>query len=117
MRAFSGSVLFALLLCCGGNSGPLPPAPTTLTAQAQPDGGVLLQWDGPPEATGFRVFAAPLGVAIESGRSVHVPATGASTYAFVLTGLSAGLTYHFAVAALNSNGQGPLSAEAIATLQ
>lgn len=110
------ALALALAVGCGGSSGPLPPAPEGLTVQPQ-QGAVTLQWSGVPDATSYVVYAAAAPARAATGRGSRVAATGSSTYASVISALTSGVAYNFAVAAVNANGQGPLSAEATATPQ
>src|SRR3954467_14497516 len=115
MRVLS-ALAVAMALGCGGSSGPLPPAPQGLTAQPQ-QAAVLLQWTGVADAATYEIYTAVSAAPVANGKTTRVVATGASTYTVLVNGLVSGVAYHFAVSAVNGNGQGPLSAEAVATPQ
>ncbi|OJH35202.1 hypothetical protein BON30_39795 [Cystobacter ferrugineus] len=86
-----------------------PSAPGRVEARAEP-GTVTLSWS-PPEhtgsLTGYRVRAEPLGSA---------PLLEVNEPTARVTGLSAGATYRFSVAAVNEVGEGPATRSEAVTL-
>jgi hypothetical protein len=110
-------IAFTLLLGACGNGSPWryspaePGAPASLTAAAG-NGQVSLSWSPGANAAAYAVYYATVpGVTVASG--TRIPnVTGTST---IVTGLTNGTSYYFAVAAVNSAGESPLSNEASAT--
>ena len=94
----------------------VPGAPTGLTATPG-DSRVTLSWAEPASGgaaiTGYNVFAGT-----RPGGENRTPVNGSLVTAtsYTATGLTNGTTYYFRVIAVNAAGQGPLSAEAPATL-
>lgn len=79
-----------------------PSAPTDLSGRLQ-DGDVTLSWTAPPqEVTGYRIFRGPSSKKL----SILVSDTGSSATTHTDDSVSAGNTYHYAVAAINSAGTG-----------
>jgi uncharacterized repeat protein (TIGR03803 family) len=89
----------------------IPAAPTGLAAAAG-NAQVSLHWTAPAgnEAASYNVYQ---GTAAGGESSIPVK-TGITATSVMITGLSNGTTYYFKVAAVNSLGTGPLSAEASA---
>jgi fibronectin type 3 domain-containing protein len=88
----------------------LPGAPTGVTATAG-TGRIALSWNAVSGAIAYRVRRAPV-----SGGPYHTVATVTGT-GWVNTGLTTGTTYYFVVAAFNSIGDGPNSAQVSGTPQ
>ncbi|MEN0110275.1 MAG: fibronectin type III domain-containing protein, partial [Planctomycetota bacterium] len=91
---------------------PVPDRIDELSGVTNAPGEVTLNWtadlpfgavDGP--ATGFMVYASTNGHGFDGG--TYVP--GGSTTTHTITGLTAGETYYFRVAAVNVGGQGDFS--------
>jgi fibronectin type 3 domain-containing protein len=90
---------------------PAPPgAPTGLTATAG-NQVVELAWNSTLGATSYNVYRGTSS----GGESTTPIATGITGTSFNDTGLTNGVTYYYAVAAVNSHGPGNLSNEASAT--
>ncbi len=92
-----------------------PGAPTGLTATADGQTIINLSWTAPTNTggapiTGYQIEVSPSGT---SNWSDLVANTTATTYAH--TGLSAGVTRHYRVRAINSVGPGAVSATRSAT--
>jgi fibronectin type 3 domain-containing protein len=88
-----------------------PAAPTGLTATAG-DTTVSLSWTAPTgTVTGYNIYR---GTAT-GGEETTAYKTGVTTTSFQDTGLTDDATYYYKVAAVNSAGTSPLSAEASAT--
>ncbi len=92
-----------------------PGAPTGLTATADGQTIINLSWTAPTNTggapiTGYQIEVSPSGT---SNWSDLVANTTATTYAH--TGLSAGVTRHYRVRAINSVGPGAVSATTSAT--
>lgn len=81
---------------------PGPPTALTLTAGSPADTVITLSWTAPTENGG----AAITGYRIKKNGSVVVADTGGTSTTYSATGLTAGQTYTFAVAAINSAGAG-----------
>ena len=81
---------------------PTPSAPTGLSGSLQ-DGDATLSWTAPPqEVDGYRIFRGPSSKKF----SILVSNTGSSATTHTDDSVSAGNTYHYAVAAINSAGTG-----------
>lgn len=104
------AMLFAVLalvaVSCNTNDDPVDPngtapnAPTALMAQSRSATSVGLKWDAPAGGvtpTGYRVVYNVFGNVTKDTLSV----SGASTTTALVTGLTAGTTYEFNVAAMN----------------
>ena len=94
-----------------------PGAPTGLTATAEGQTIINLSWTAPTDnggapITGYQIEVSPNGTSNWSDLEANTPAT-ATTYAH--TGLSAGVTRHYRVRAINSVGPGAVSATRSAT--
>ncbi len=88
----------------------LPAIPTNLTA-APSDGQIALTWDAVSNATSYNIYYSLFpGVTTTTGLK-----TSATVNARTLTNLTDGLAYYFAVTAVNSAGESPLSMEVSAT--
>jgi len=91
----------------------LPAAPAGLTATATRNGGIKLSWAASSGATSYNVYQDT-----STGNESPVPViTGLTRPKVTIKNLSSGTTYFFKVAAVNSNGAGPLSNEASATVK
>ena len=83
-----------------------PQAPTGLSVRLQ-DGDATLSWTAPPEeVTSYRIFRGPSSKKL----STLVSDKGSSATTHTDDSVSAGNTYHYAVAATNSAGAGPKTA-------
>ena len=114
MRRLPSLLLLPLLVACPSSktASGLPPAPTGVTAHAG-DGQVTVLWDSVSGAIGYRVYTASATAPILSGTHVDV---GAVT-SWTVVGLTNGTAAQFAVSALSSGGEGPLSSVVQATPQ
>ena len=110
------AVLLCLFLCaCGDNPwryDPVPPGtPDRLTVTAG-NGQVALSWPAAADAAAYNVYyAASPGVRKSTGAKI----SNIMNTSTIVTGLTNGSTYYFAVAAMNSNSESPLSNEVSAT--
>jgi autotransporter-associated beta strand protein len=87
-----------------------PAAPTNLTATIG-NSQVTLNWSNSPGATGYIVQRSST-----TGGPYATIVSGVTTNSYTDTGLTNGLIYYYVVAATNSSGIGPQSAEAVAVL-
>lgn len=90
---------------------PLPAAPSGLTASAGSQ-QVSLSWAVVSDATSYNIYQGTSA----GGEATTPVRTGVSGANVVISGLAAGATYYFKVAAVNAAGQGPLSNEASVAL-
>ncbi len=90
-------------------SGVAPAAPNGLMATAG-NSSAVLRWVASPGATGYNVKYS-----ITSGGSYTVIASNVLNANYLVTGLTNGTTYFFAVSALNSAGESANSSSATAT--
>ena len=89
-----------------------PPAPTGLTGRLQ-GSEVTLSWTAPPETvTGYRIFRGKTSKKL----STLVSDTGSTAASHTDDSVSAGNTYHYAVAAINNAGAGERTATASVTI-
>jgi len=94
----------------GSSSGPLPLAPTGITATAG-NGQVTLAWKPSAGAASYNIYRGTVA-GVESSTAVATGVTGTS---YVNTGLTNGTTYFYKVTAVNSNGMSGASMETSAT--
>jgi fibronectin type 3 domain-containing protein len=87
-----------------------PPAPTNLTATPG-NAQIVLNWTAAAGATSYDIYEGTSSGG-ESGTPI---ATGVTTTAYTVTGLTNGTTYYFEVAGVNSVGTGADSNQASAT--
>ncbi len=114
-------LLIAAALLAGGcqmqdDAGPPAEAPAAVLSapvlQLSPGvNEVRVSWSATPEAEGYRLYWQA-GAPVEAG-SPTVDLDG-NTTSYLQTGLQAGVTYHYRVAALQASGEGEWSAEAVA---
>ena len=89
-----------------------PSAPTGLSGRLQ-DGNATLSWTAPQEGViGYRIFRGPSTKKL----STIVSDTGSTATSHTDDSVSAGHTYHYAVAAINSAGAGPQTATTSITI-
>ena len=89
-----------------------PSAPTGLTGSLQ-DGDITLSWTAPTgDVTGYRVFRGNTS----KNLSTLISDTGSTTTSHTDDSVSAGNTYHYAVAAINSAGTGEQTATTSVTI-
>jgi chitodextrinase len=104
-------VLNDLTSCPAGEPPPPPVAPSLLTAQALPSGGIQLQWqDNSIDELGFRIERRTGSQAFQL-----VATTAASVSSYTDTGLAPQTTYTYRVRAFNGGGNSSYSEEASAT--
>jgi hypothetical protein len=108
-------IVLTLLAACGGSPwrySPAAPGSAGNLVAAGGNGQVSLSWTPGQNAAAYAVYYATApGVTVATGtRTANV--TGTST---IVTGLTNGVTYYFAVASVNSAGESPLSNEVSAT--
>jgi fibronectin type 3 domain-containing protein len=121
-NAKTGSVIFTASIFdlknghFNNDSDQLPPTPAVpaVPAAVTATGGanqVFLAWGAVPNATGYYIYwSTQSGVTSQTGTKVPVNANS-----FVQSGLSPATTYYYVVSAVNSAGEGGVSAEASAT--
>jgi uncharacterized protein (DUF1800 family)/fibronectin type 3 domain-containing protein len=88
----------------------IPPAVTGLTATPG-NAQVSLAWTAIPTAATYNVYRGTAA----GGEAAAPIATGIATAAFVNTGLTNGTQFFYKVTAVNTAGEGPMSAEVNAT--
>jgi hypothetical protein len=115
-RLVTVAFLCLLLADCGDNTpwryNPGPPGtPAGLTA-APGNGQVALSWSAATNAGAYNVYYAT-SPGVNKSTSTKIP--NISSTSTILTGLTNGVAYYFAVAAINSAGESPLSNEVSAT--
>ena len=89
-----------------------PSAPTGLSGRLQ-DGNATLSWTAPQEGViGYRIFRGPSTKKL----STIVSDTGSTATSHTDDSVSAGNTYHYAVAAINSAGTGEQTATTSVTI-
>ncbi|MEU4352527.1 glycoside hydrolase family 18 protein [Streptomyces sp. NPDC023838] len=91
------------LLGPGGGPGPVPAAPTGLTASSATSSSIALSWAAVSGATGYNVYRGGSKVRTASGTSATV------------TGLAASTAYTFQVTATNAAGESAKSAAVTAS--
>ncbi|MEH1058324.1 fibronectin type III domain-containing protein [Micromonospora sp. CPCC 206171] len=94
-------------------TAPLPPAPTGLTATAQADGTIKLDWTAPGSDLWFQVYYRDVTAGETAFTKVANPVTSCCT--MTAGYLSNGHSYEFKVAAISSGGEGPTGSVASAT--
>lgn len=82
----------------GGTTVTAPAAPTNFTAQAGSATQVNLSWSTSSGASGYTVYE------LENGQAVSLSTLGSTSTSYTVSGLTAGTTYSFEVAAFNSAG-------------
>ncbi len=82
----------------GGTTVTAPSAPTNFTAQATSATQVSLNWTASSGATGYKVYE------LQNGQAVLLSTLGSTATSYSVSGLTAGTTYSFEVAAYNSAG-------------
>lgn len=104
-NAASGSGSFSIA------QGPAPPAPSGVTLRVQSDGTIMVMWAPvvSGDVTGYNVYrAASTGGPFTKLTSTPVPANGPQQY--VDTTVQPGVTYYYAVTAVNGSGnESPMS--------
>ncbi len=106
---FSGnSFVYGQIAGAGGGGPPLPGAPTGLTATAASGTEIDLAWTA---ASGTVASYSVYRGMTSGGESATALATGVTATKYADTTLNAGTKYYYEVAAVNSTGQGPDSAE------
>jgi len=88
----------------------VPPTPTGVTATAGPT-QVSLSWTASSGATSYNVYRSTSS----GGEGTTAYASGITSTSYVNTGLTAGTTYYYKVAAVNSAGTSGQSSEVSAT--
>ncbi len=110
------AMLCLIFSACGDNTAwrynPGPPGTPSGLAVAAGNGQVALSWSAAANAASYNVYYATSSGVSKSTATKGPTVTGTSTF---VTGLTNGVTYYFAVAAINSNSEGPLSNEVSAT--
>ena len=93
----------------------VPGAPTNLTATAVSDTQINLSWDAPSEDGGDAITGYDLEYSEDGNEPWTDLTTSVTTTSFDDTGLTAGSTRHYRVAAINAVGTGAYSEEVSAT--
>ena len=91
-------------------------APTNLTATSVSDTQIDLSWDAPSEDGGDAITGYDLEYSEDGNEPWTDLTTSGTTTSFDDTGLTAGSTRHYRVAAINNVGTGDYSEEASATV-
>lgn len=91
-------------------NGPVPTAPTGLSATAVSATSISLTWTAVSTATSYNALRSTT-----AGGPYSVVSTGLPTNSFTDTGLSANTTYYYVVQGVNGNGAGANSGSAYAT--
>jgi len=91
-------------------NGPVPPAPTGLTATAVSATSISLTWNVDSAATSYNALRSTA-----SGGPYTVVSTGLATNSFTDTSAAASTTYYYVVQGVNGNGAGANSGSAHAT--
>jgi hypothetical protein len=115
----TGVLLCLSLVGCSSDSpdrfNPGVPGTPSALAAATSDGQVSLTWTPPADFVekyaAFRVYQAT----VPGGTRGATPTPNQSASSFIVTGLTNGVTYYFAVSAISSSGESPLSAEIAVT--
>lgn len=81
-----------------------PTAPTPITATPN-EGGARVTWTA-PSSNGGQVITGYRITPVDGGTPGTAVTTGASTFAYDVTGLTNGHTYRFDIAAITANGDG-----------
>jgi hypothetical protein len=104
------SVALIVLTPGNGGGGPVPAAPTRLTAMAA-NGQIALTWTTSPGASNYSIYRGT-----SSGNESGTPvALGVAPASYTDNGLSNGTVYYYKVAAINLSGTSGYSNEASAT--
>jgi hypothetical protein len=112
------TVAFLCLLhsACGDNTpwryNPGPPGTPTGLGAAAGNGQVGLSWSAATNTAAYNVYYAT-SPGVSKSTATKIP--NISSTSTIVTGLTNGVTYYFAVAAINSAGESPLSNEVSAT--
>jgi cytoskeletal protein RodZ len=102
-------LLLAMLLCVSlTGCGDVPSVPSGFKAVAE-DGKITVSWNSSASTT-YRLYYSTTSGGAKSGTKID-PATSPQ----VITGLTNGTTYYFAIIAKNSEGESQLSSEISAT--
>lgn len=119
-RRYGSAFLLVVFLCvslwaCSDDPwrfDPGPPGTPSGLAVTAGNGQVALSWSASPKAAAYNVYyAASPGV----GKSTGTKISNIMNTSTIVTGLANGRTCYFAVAAMNSSGESPLSNEVLAT--
>ena len=94
----------------------VPGVPTNLTATAVSETQINLSWDAPSEDGGSAITGYDLEFSANGNEPWIDLTTSGTTTSFDDTGLTAGNTRHYRVAAINAVGTGTYSEEASATV-
>ncbi|WP_438479320.1 discoidin domain-containing protein [Oleiharenicola lentus] len=109
-RGWSDNIIVPLYASYAPSGLDAPLAPTNLTAIAG-NQQAALSWNASASATSYNVFRGTTS----NGQGGTPLITGVATTSYTNTGLTNGTTYYYKVAAVNANGAGSLSNEAVAT--
>ena len=92
-----------------------PGAPTSLTATASGQTTINLSWTAPTSTGGAAITGYKIEVSTDGGGTFTQLVESHPTPPYAHTGLSAGMTRHYRVSAINSVNTGPVSNVAMAT--
>lgn len=113
-RHYSGALLLlamaGLLHACGGGGGGESAIACNSTGQTP----VVLVWDAVTGANGYRIYYRTEPGSYLQNLEQGLDVGNVTTYS--VTGLTSGMTYHFAVTAYGSNGESDFSNEACQTV-
>jgi fibronectin type 3 domain-containing protein len=102
----------------GGSTSATPPSAPQAVVASNPPGSVHLEWNPPSSNGGASITSYRVYRGTSPGGEVRTTPVGtvSSTSFDDVDNLSAGTTYYYVVAAVNSAGEGALSAEVSATV-
>jgi hypothetical protein len=101
----------AVMMVVYTNASPLPLPPVSVTATEVSPSSIKVSWSAVPKATGYKVYYA----LTSWGAKTQVGGTLTGT-SYTHTGLTANTTYYYCISAVNSVGEGTMSAPQSGTI-